>query len=183
MINIGIRFIHDKENNKSYISIDGKIEEASQGEKEEIKDALSEAFSKILGLDDIEAESFQAQIIDDFKPIDYEDTIPEFLKEVMEEEAKNKEVEKEKEKAIEEVAGYDWKKEFDKMESIKLGFGRNARLTPFQIIAKMEDKGIGELNNLRKICERNLSRFPINEEKIKEIDRALKMYEKLKKGA
>lgn len=164
MIDLGIRLIIDKENNKSYISIDGDIAKASEKEKIEVRDTLVEAFSKILGVKNKEeSEAVTPQINNDFekqerKPLKFIEEAIEETQEKSEEENKN------------------WKKEFKNQEGIKLGWGKYKQYTAFEVLEKFGEEGMKELNSLKKIFSRNVDRYPKNKKKIDEIDRAIELY-------
>ena len=196
ILNLGIKLIMDKGNNKTYLSIDGNIENAPESERIEVRDALVEAFSKILKInteDDIyiqenndfvekeelpEIDIFE-EMMEDAKEKKLQDKVIEEVEEVKEEITKEVIEEQKIEDKSEQSKVIDWD-EFKNKQSIKMGFGKYSNYNPFEIIALYKEEGIKELLSLKIIFQRNADRYKINGVKIEAINNALELYEEVK---
>lgn len=204
LANIATRLIIDEENNKVYLSVEGKIDKATKQEKEELKNKLTDAFACILGLDN----NFSGTVINDFESDQEVIEIPEAFMETVEEipdEQQTKvevkqdtKVQTKKEdkkpsttnktkhnKQNEEGSTQDIKNsnksvsETDQEEVIKLTYGLHVGKTPAQVIDEKGDEGIKYFNEyMIPSLEKNKSRFPKNEKIIEAIKAAIAAIEK-----
>ena len=192
--NLNVRMIIDSENNKTYLSIEGNVKNATEKEKIELRDTLTRAFSQILGIK-TSSEEVEPEIISDFEPALAPSDAPSFIEKEMEEKLEeqgkrppeNTKSEKpsskpnEPKKSLKEI----WEElieEFSKKGEVKLDFPVKYKgLTPYQVLAQDTKSGFDELGKILPILERNKARFPKNADAIKEIKEAMAEYEEIKK--
>lgn len=179
--NLNIRLIIDTDNNKTYLSIEGKTENATEEEKLELRETLVKALSQVIGIKDF-SQNVEAEIVADFEPIPNE--TPDFITaEVLGKEHEKIKDNKEREK-LQQKTDKSWENkvhEFSKQGKIQLAFPYEYKgLTAYQVLAKDGSKGLNILKNSISTLQKNIDRFPLNAKAIKEIKAAIDEYKKLK---
>ncbi len=191
--NLAIKLIIDKEINKAYISIEGKIENATEEEKLELRDTLQRALSQVIGIEPSSETKPAEEIISDFKSVS--DEVPDFVEqeflgsgqaeEAATQNSPQEDVQQPQlENAVPEENIKTWEElmeEFSAKESVELNYPAKYKgLTPYAVLARHEENGYKELEGVIPILEKNKARFPQNEKAIDEIKKALKEYDELK---
>lgn len=172
--NLNIRLIIDTDNNKTYLSIEGKTENATEEEKLELRETLVKALSQVIGIKDF-SQNVEAEIVADFEPIPNE--TPDFITA----EVLGKEHEKIKDNKETDKSWENKVHEFSKQGKIQLAFPYEYKgLTAYQVLAKDGSKGLNILKNSISTLQKNIDRFPLNAKAIKEIKAAIDEYKKLK---
>lgn len=168
--NLLTRLIIDEENKKAYLSVEGKIENATEEEKKEFRDKLVRAFSYILGLDESVSK---AELLEDFEAVDesHDDEVPEYLCNVVLEKKAEQGQKEQKEEKLQEQTG--------KQEEPKLKIGKYPDLTPSQVVAKYGDKGLAYLKMMLPVYEKRASKFPVNRVIVQAIKKVLGKYAEL----
>lgn len=168
--NIAVRLVIDSDSNKTYLSIEGQVEKATEKEKKEIQKALEEALSRIIGI----KEFGEADKLDDFVP--QPKTSSEFIETTIEEKVKGKDAEPIKNDSEQSL------EEFIKKGSVKIAFPREySGMTAFEAIGKFGEDACQALERVVPVLERNKGKFPQNEDLIKEIETSVKEYRELEK--
>lgn len=181
--NILTRMIFDTENNKAYLSVEGKVESATVEEKIRLRNTLVDAFSYIFGLS-TSSQASQVNVVNDFEVDENikEEEIPQFLGDnrIKAEDSKKKENavnDVSAEKVPKEPVKKTVQEERQEEKRVVMKIGRYPDMTAAEIIAKDGEKGVKYLKHLLPILEKNLDRFPDNREKIESINIALRKYE------
>lgn len=185
--NISTRLIHDESVGKVYLSIEGKVEDCTSEEREQLKDTLVEAFSLVLGL----AKKPAIETIKDFENVEQE--LPDFIKKGTPPagaatEPKDAtgdvptvgtkpETETKTKPEAEVEAKPETKTETMTDPEPVMGYGRYKDKTARQIMEELGSEGIAVLNKFAESLQKNVARFPANQERIDSIQKVLKEFE------
>jgi hypothetical protein len=171
--NINIRTIVDTDNNKVYLSVEGKIENGSKEEKENLRNKLVEAFSIVLGLDETPAEA----TVSGFVEVEEEEDkkIKELVVATMETEEETapiadsiKEPKQEDENNLKQGPIPPEEKPEPKMR-----YGRYRNKLPSEVMSAEGENGISPLLYHLGSLEKNLKNYPENQEVIEAICKAI----------
>lgn len=181
--NLAVRLIIDSENNKAYLSIEGKVENATDQEKIKLRDTLTKALSEVIGIK-TSSDNVETETINDFVPAP--DETPDFVEQELEE--KHKEVEpiiqesNENNKPSKKANREELLEEFKNKGKVELNFPAKYKgLTPYKVLAEYGDEGRKELESIIPVLEKNKTRFPKNVDAINEIQKALTEYAEFEK--
>jgi|LSQX01.1.fsa_nt_gb hypothetical protein len=184
--NLAIRLIMDTENNKAYLSIEGKIEDATDKDKIKLRETLTNALSQVIGID-TSSQEISPEIVNDFEPAPSE--TPDFIKQELEskheevepvtqepiEEQENNSLQPEAEKPMKEPE--ELMEEFSGKGEVKLTFPAKYKgLTPYQVLSQNGESGYSELEKIIPVLEKNKEKYPKNIAVLKEIREALEDY-------
>lgn len=173
--NIVTRVIFDGNNNKVYLSVEGKVESATKEEKADLRDNLVRAFSQVLGIDGVTAS--ENEILKDFETTNNTE-VPGFIKGANKTDHTKKVLEENKNKqdTSSEPTKQDNKtNEIKEIEEPVIGFGKYAKMTAKQIIEKRGEDGVVYLTKfiLPSLEKRLTKGEPLAKERIDSLKRAI----------
>ena len=188
--NLMTRMIVDDVNEKVYLSVEGKVDEATQAEKETLRNKLVDAFSLVLGLP-APSQEVVANVMRDFEPTEAE--VPaEILPEEDEQEPADEGAETPAEESLvaetktsvkeDDCLPFDLeegeKKEFVvSKDAPPMKFGTYAGKNAYEALAQDGEKAISYLKEkMRPLLVKNVKRYPKNQEIIDSIDQAIALF-------
>lgn len=155
--NINIRMIIDDENNKVYLSVEGKVENAAPEDRTRLRDKLVEAFSHVLGLE-CETPQNNTDIVSGFKPVNEQEE--KRIKEAVQSKSETP-VEEIEEKKTTEKATEPEEQPVPAKEPV-IPFGTFKGMTPSEILEEEGEAGIKKLKDIANTMNRNKNKHPEN---------------------
>lgn len=173
--NIVTRVIFDGDNNKVYLSVEGKVESATKEEKADLRDNLVRAFSQVLGIDG--ATASENEILKDFETTNNTE-VPGFIEGANKTDHTKKVLEENKNKQDKSSGPNKQDNKTDENKEIEepvIGFGQYAKMTAKQIIEKRGEDGVVYLTKfiLPSLEKRLAKGEPLAKERIDSLKRAI----------
>jgi hypothetical protein len=178
--NLNIRTIVDTDNNKVYLSVEGKIENGSKEEKEDLRNKLVKAFSIVLGLEPPLVLPDEGATVSGFETVEEE----EEDKKIRELIAAGMEPAEKPDPATETVSAPEKEEEplpkAEEKPEPAMKYGAYKGKKPSEVVASFGEKAFPDLLKHVDSLKKNIKKYPANQEVIDAIYKTITDYKDTK---